>query len=61
MRDYNYITPNGQRVPVSQMGTATIHEILRNGLEVTDDGQADPVECAMERLRIELVIRSLGL
>lgn len=57
MRDY---TSNG--VPVANLTTADIHDFLTSELEVADgDGLANPLERVVERLKLELEIRALGL
>lgn len=63
MRDHNYITPEGRRMPVAEMPTSKIQELLADGeVQIDDsDGYRDPSASVMERLRIELLIRELGL
>lgn len=63
MRDHNYTDETGKKMPVSQMCTEDIIGILADGgCRINDsDGYADPVTSVMERLRIELLIRHLGL
>jgi hypothetical protein len=61
--DYNYITETGARVPVSRMAMGDILSILRDGMEISDlDGVVVVTEKdVLERLRIEVLIRELGL
>ena len=58
MRDYVYQGESGPPCLVAEMSTADIHEALLFGFEL--DGE-DEAENIVERLRIELIIRSLGL
>jgi hypothetical protein len=63
MRDHNYIRKDGTRIPVSQMLTAKIQELLADGgvNVINDEGFVDSSHWIMERLRIELLIRELSL
>jgi hypothetical protein len=62
MRDHNMQMPTGELVPVSRFSDADIAEALRDGFDITDaDGYSDTTESMMERLRIEVLIRSLGM
>lgn len=57
---YVFQDPDGREMTVSQMSTSDVSEIVsgRCGLEAMG-GESKPN--VMERLRIELVIRQLGL
>jgi hypothetical protein len=62
MKDYNYVTDEGTLIPTAQLTTAKIQELLAEGVQIVEaDGQDANPENVMERLRIELVIRELGL
>lgn len=62
VKDHNYIKDDGSLVPVSEMDIADIRSCLDNGLEIHNvDGETPQPEDVMERLRIELLIRELGL
>lgn len=59
MQDY---TLNG--VPTSQVSTADIEECLENGIVINDADGWDVAlaeQMVMERLRLELTIRKMGL
>ena len=61
MMDHRVSMDGGPARPVSELSTSEILEVLRDGVEITDDdggGQFTADDC-MERLRIELVIRQL--
>ena len=60
MKDYEITADNGNSVMVSAAPLGLIQSILAGDLEIYDPGDAGTVENAMERLRIELVARSLG-
>lgn len=61
MKDHNYIRDDGTKVPVSQMTNDEIAECLRGvQIEVSDPPGLKP-ENVVERLKIELLIRHLGL
>jgi hypothetical protein len=62
MRDHYVRVETGEVVPVAWVSDAVLAECLRGDGCVTDaDGYSDPAESVMERLRIEVLIRSLGL
>lgn len=63
MRDHRYVPEDGPPQLVSEMSTATIEELLRDGAVeiVHDDGTNTRVPDVMDRLRLELEIRALGL
>lgn len=65
MRDMVFrFLPDGQKIPVAQIPTATIEFVLGNQDLISLSECDDPgmtVEDTVERLKIELVIRSLGL
>jgi hypothetical protein len=62
MKDHNYVAEDGTLIPTAELPTAKIQELLASGVEiVSTDGEEPIVENVMERLRIELLIRSLGL
>jgi hypothetical protein len=62
MKDHNFVDDTGRHIPTAQLPTAQIQELLRTGVEiVSTDGQVASPESVMERLRIELRIRELGL
>jgi hypothetical protein len=62
MKDHNFVTDHGQHIPTADLPTAQIEELLRTGIEiVSTDGEEALPENVLERLRIELLIRSLGL
>lgn len=58
MRDYIFERETGQGVPVAQMSTAEIHDVLRDGFKT--DG-CETAEAITERLRLELLIREKGM
>lgn len=60
MRDYDIYTDSGISVRVSEAPIELIQSILAGDQEIYDPGDAGTIENAMERLRIELVARSLG-
>lgn len=57
MKDTDFIRDDGSRIPVGKMTNSEILEILQDGCEVIDT-TPDNVR---ERLKIELLIRELGL
>jgi len=61
MHDHNYIDETGKLTPVSQMSIKDILDILHDGeIEIDEiDGYHEHRNNILERLRIELVIRSL--
>lgn len=62
MKDTNYVRADGSRVPVSRLSDDELHDLLASDLEIcASDGNDDELYWVRERLRIELVIRSLGL
>jgi hypothetical protein len=62
MRDHYVRVGSGEVVPVAHVSDAVLAECLRGDGRVTDaDGYSDSTESVMERLRIEVLIRSLGL
>ena len=62
MRDYRWITDDGRSTPVREMPTSEITGILLDGaVELINPGPGETSEAIMERLRIELVARSMGL
>jgi hypothetical protein len=62
MRDYFYAPDEGPQVPVSEMMTADIQDILAvSDCVIHNRDGNETVENVLERLRIELVIRNLGL
>lgn len=62
MRDHRYIREDGTFVPVSQMTLEEIHDVLADDLEIHPEGNpGETEENVRERLRIELLIRNLGL
>lgn len=62
MKDYNFIDKTGRRTPVSELSTSLIQELLREGVQVDDDeGLNLTQDNVLERLRIELTARELGL
>jgi hypothetical protein len=62
MRDYVYEDPDGRHQYVADMPLAAIHELLASGVETVpgEDGPTPTPEAVLERLRVELVVRSLG-
>lgn len=58
MYDHEFVDDDGKRVPVSRMSDADIHACLNGGVHPLD-GEID--EHVLERLRIEVLIRALGL
>lgn len=58
MQDYHYIDKNGKRTLTSEMPTALIHELLASGVSIIDGSPETAID-VMERLRIELTIRSI--
>lgn len=61
MRDYNYINERGESVPVSQMDKVDIINTITNGCYIIESDNGETVYDVIERLRIELTIRELGL
>lgn len=63
MRDYNFIEEgSGKRVPVAQLPTSFIRELLSGELYIVhSDGEIDPICKVKKRLELELLIRQLGL
>lgn len=61
MRDYYHVDDSGARTPVAQMDTSDIRDCLENGFSILNDGCGETAEDVIERLRIELLIRALGL
>lgn len=62
MRDYNYTPGDGTLIPIAQMRTEDIVQLLADGITiVADDGERDPASAVARRLRLELDIRTLGL
>jgi hypothetical protein len=62
MRDYNFIDEAGGSTPVSSMSTSLILELIQDGFLIDErDGMIPKSEDVLERLRIELTARSLGL
>lgn len=59
MKDHVYVDENNVSMFVSAMPLQTIQDILVEGLELLDTSQT--IENVLERLRIELLIRSLNL
>ena len=60
MKDYRYCRDGGNPVFVAEMATADIQRVLADGLRIIDS-EGTTVANIMERLRIELLIRELGL
>jgi len=61
MKDHVYSHPDGWSAPVSQLPTPIILTCLQHGVYHDDvESQITP-EDIIERLRIELLIRELGL
>lgn len=62
MLDYDYITADGKRVPIAELPTRLIHELLAGPINIVDsDKTRDPVTDVRKRLDLELFIRSKGL
>ena len=62
MKDHYFVDEDGSRTPVSQLPKAHILDMLaRRDIEIVDDGSGEIVEDIIERLKIELLIRELGL
>jgi hypothetical protein len=61
MRDYKYIDGRGKRVFVAQMKTEDIHFLLNNDFDVVVTEDPLIKDAAVERLKLELEIRALGL
>lgn len=64
MRDHNYLTESGERIPVSKLPIEKIVELLLDGaveIENSDGAPGDTSENVIERLRIELLIREHNL
>lgn len=64
MRDHNYITETGERIPVAKLPIEKIVELLHDGaveIKNSDGGPDDSSENVIERLRIELLIREKNL
>lgn len=61
MRDHYLIDDaTGRRVPVAELPTTTVRELLATGVEVVDDYEGPETEAdVLARLRIELVAREL--
>ena len=61
MKDYTFVTNTGKSVPVLEMDLKDINDILSIGNcdIVFRESENETVENVLERLRIELVIRSL--
>jgi hypothetical protein len=58
VRDYIYTDRAGRTMPVAEMPSAAIQELLREGFS-TDN--VTPPTAITERLRLELFIREKGL
>jgi len=62
MLDYNYITTDGARIPVAQLPTPIICDLLAGPLNIIDSEMTrDPVGDVRKRLDLELFIREKGL
>ena len=66
MKDHRFIKDDGPPLPVAEMPIDDIHKILGGDISVEivpspDDPPGVTIEHLMERLRIELLIRRLGL
>lgn len=61
MRDHYLVDEvTGRRVPVAELPTATVRELLETGVEVVDPYEGPETAAdVMARLRIELVAREL--
>ena len=59
MRDYYFMGDDGTAIPVSQMSSADIADVLARGPELMC-AETTAVRI-LERLRIEVTIRELGL
>lgn len=62
MLDYHYNTTDGHRVPIAELPTALIYELLAGPINIVDsDTSRDPVRDIRKRLDLELFIRAKGL
>jgi hypothetical protein len=62
MRDMNYVRESGEKVPVSQITDAELHDLVSSELCITDcDDTCSTVTDVYERLKIEIVRRKLEL
>lgn len=60
MRDSNYIREDGTRVPVSNLSDEELSDLLNSNLRIlVSDGNENELEWLEERLKIEVVIRSI--
>lgn len=60
MRDYIVIRSDGSSTSVGEMPTAEILDLLANGFAVLPGSQVAP-DAMRERMRLELLIREMGL
>lgn len=60
MRDSNFIMNDGRRIPVSKLSIAEINDLLQSQLVVIDPLPGETVATVIDRLQIELIIRSLS-
>lgn len=61
MRDNFFIDDDGTRIPTSQVPTAVILEVLRDGFRIVDPEGPDDLYWIRLRLEVELIIRRLNL
>lgn len=60
MRDYIVIRSDGSSTSVAEMPTAEILDLLANGFTALPGSQVAP-DAMRERMRLEIMIRELGL
>lgn len=67
MREHHCATPEGRRIRVADMTTAEIEEVLCDGFVIVspqepgDPFRGDLRQLVLDRLRLELEIRAMGL
>jgi hypothetical protein len=62
VRDYYQVQEDGRRIPVAELSTSELEDALRCGIYVVDEAEGtEDVDNVLERIKIELHIRRLGL
>ena len=64
MRDHYFIDRSGRRTAVADLPLGIIEDVLRSPQDYgadSSDGPGGTMENVLERLRIEVVVRRLGL